>query len=62
MVNDQRRNFAKAAKNLVYVPEPLWVLSLYCEFSVNYCPCQGLYFRNNKLYSLNNKVSIITKA
>jgi len=28
-------NFAKAEKKLVYVPEPLCALSLFCEFSVN---------------------------
>jgi len=32
--NDLRINFAKAAKYLVYVQEPLCVLSIFYEFSV----------------------------
>jgi len=33
--NHRMNNFAKAGKNLVYVPEPLCALSLFREFSVN---------------------------
>jgi len=41
-----RSYFAKAAQNLVYVPEPLCVLSLYCEYSVN-----ALLFPSKKFIS-----------
>jgi len=36
--NNQWNNFAKAARYLVYVPEPLCALSLFYEISDNYCP------------------------